>query len=158
MGGRTPRWFAVPVLKVSVLSGGVSGLPDLLCVPSCPLWLSSCFSQSRAMSAMTRDSGDSISRARKIAAPQPVIVSERRSRESNDLSRRSPLCVPLPASLSHRPTPIAPLLKAKAEPQFEKTVESLSAPLFPVFRRFNRGQFHGPFCGFTVRSAEGRNA
>jgi hypothetical protein len=32
---------------------------------------------------------------RKIAALQPVIVSERRSRESNDLYRRSPL-IPLP--------------------------------------------------------------
>jgi hypothetical protein len=31
---------------------------------------------------------------RKIAALQPVIVSERRSRESNDLYRRSPLIPP----------------------------------------------------------------
>ncbi len=33
---------------------------------------------------------------RKIAAPQPVIVSERRSRESNDLDRRSLTYTPLP--------------------------------------------------------------
>jgi len=36
------------------------------------------------MSAMTRDSDKGA--RRKIAAPQTVIVSERRSRESNDLN------------------------------------------------------------------------
>jgi hypothetical protein len=36
----------------------------------------------------------------KFAAPQPVIVSERRSRESNDLNRRSPLTSTPPPSLN----------------------------------------------------------
>jgi hypothetical protein len=39
------------------------------------------------------------------------------------------------------PTPIAPLLKAKAKPQFERPVESLSTSLFSAFQGSNRGQF-----------------
>jgi hypothetical protein len=59
---------------------------------------------------------------------------------------------------ARHPTPIAPLLKAKAKPQFERPVESLSTPLFSAFQGSNRGQFWPCFLVQGVRSAEGRGA
>jgi hypothetical protein len=44
------------------------------------------------------------------------------------------------------PTPHSALLKTKAEVQFERPVESLSAPLFPVFQPSNLGPI---FCLFS---------
>jgi len=55
------------------------------------------------------------------------------------------------------PTPLGVLLKAKAQPQFERPFKRLSTPLFYVFQASNRGQFPACFLAFTVRSAEGRN-
>jgi len=57
---------------------------------------------------------------------------------------------------ARHPTPIAPLLKANAKPQFERPVESLSTPLFSVFQGSNCGQFRPCFLVQGVRSAEGR--
>jgi hypothetical protein len=54
------------------------------------------------------------------------------------------------------PTPHGPLLKAKAEVQFDKTVIRLSKPFFPVFHGFNLAQFQPCFFVFAVQSAEGR--
>jgi DUF971 family protein len=50
------------------------------------------------------------------------------------------------------------LLKTKSQPQFERPVERLSTPFFPVLQGSNRRQFSVFFPVSTVRSAEGRNA
>jgi hypothetical protein len=46
-------------------------------------------------------------------------------------------CSPLPASLSHPPPPIRLLLQTKGERQFERTVDSLSTPLFCLYSGVN---------------------
>jgi hypothetical protein len=85
---------------------------------------------------------------RKFAAPQTVIVSERRSREPNDQDRRSPLCSPLPASLSQRPhppntfvdnkgpTPIRPSGHRAVEALFSRFSAVQSGPISACFFRF----------------------
>jgi hypothetical protein len=66
-------------------------------------------------------------------------------------------CSPLPVSFSHDPhPPIGPLLKTKAQTQFDRAVTERSKPFFRVFQGSNRGQFQPCFLALTVRSAEGR--
>ena len=54
------------------------------------------------------------------------------------------------------PPPISVLLKTKAEPQFDRTVDRTVEAFFPVFQGFNQAQFQPCFLVFTVRSAGGR--
>jgi hypothetical protein len=54
------------------------------------------------------------------------------------------------------PPPIAPLLKTKIKPQFDRAVDRTVEAFFSVFQGFNRGQFRRCFLVSTVRSAEGR--
>jgi hypothetical protein len=72
-------------------------------------------------------------RGASIAAPQIVIVSERRSRESNDPNRRSPLHGPLPASLSQTPTPHTTFVANKGQTPIRKDCRK---PVDPSFSRF----------------------
>ena len=67
-------------------------------------------------------------------------------------------CDPLPASLSHRPTPHKPLLKTIVKPQFDRAVDRAVEAFFLVFQDFNQAQFQPCFRVFTVRSAEGRKS
>jgi hypothetical protein len=84
-------------------------------------------------------------------------VSERRLPRAERPRSAEPTLQPSADVPSARhPTPIAPLLKANAKPQFERPVESLSTPLFSVFQGSNRGQFRPCFLVQGVRSAEGR--
>jgi hypothetical protein len=55
------------------------------------------------------------------------------------------------------PPPIDVLLKTKAQPQFDSTVDRAVEAFFCVFQRSNPNQFQPDFSVFTVRSAEGRN-
>jgi hypothetical protein len=55
------------------------------------------------------------------------------------------------------PTPLDVLLKTKAKPKIERTVESLSVCIFHVFQGSNRSQFRLCFLVPAVRSAEGRD-
>jgi hypothetical protein len=64
---------------------------------------------------------------------------------------------PLPVSLSHDPPPTDALLKTKAQPQFDSTVDRAVEAFFCVFPQFNLAQFQPCFFVFAVRSAEGRN-
>jgi hypothetical protein len=94
---------------------------------------------------------------RKFAAHQTVIVSERRSREPNDLDRRSPLCSPLPASLSQTPTPHRAFVENKRQsairPSGDRAVEALfscfsglqSWSISAVFSRSNCPVGRGPW-------------
>ena len=54
------------------------------------------------------------------------------------------------------PTPHSTLLKTKAKPQFERTVDRTVEGFFRVFQPSNRAQFQACFPVLTVRSAEGR--
>jgi hypothetical protein len=56
------------------------------------------------------------------------------------------------------PPPIALLLKTKAKPQFDRTVDQAVEALFGVFQPPNHDQFQHCFFVFTVRSAEGRRS
>src|SRR5579864_7116184 len=116
---------------------------------------------------ISRDSGN-VARSRlkaarrKFAAPQTVIVSERRSREPNDLDRRSPLCSPLPASFSHRPHPPNTFVDNKGptpiRPSGDRAVEALflrfsaveSGPISAFFFRFYCSVGRGSQCFHQV--------
>jgi hypothetical protein len=79
-----------------------------------------CFSDSGDYAQLNKDA------RRKIAAPQPVILKERPLLpRMKDLDRRSPLCSPLPVSLSQAPPYPAffqLLLKTNAEPEIDPCV------------------------------------
>ena len=121
---------------------------DLLCVPSCPLWFRVLFFRSRAMSAITAIPAIQISCAaqnrrastchRERAAhrgPRQARLSLAgvSSREPNDLSRRSPLCSPLPASLSQRPTPHRRFVENKSRTPIRKDCRPDGRSLFSRF-------------------------
>jgi len=54
------------------------------------------------------------------------------------------------------PTPHKVLLKAKAQPQFDRTVDRTVEAIFYVFQQSNPAQFQPDFFVSAVRSAEGR--
>jgi len=92
---------------------------------------------------------------RKIAAPQPVIVSERRSRESNDLSRRSPLCGPLLASFSHDPTPHNTFVENKDQTSIRPSGRPSGRSLFLCFLAVQSGPISALFFRFCCPVGRG---
>jgi hypothetical protein len=80
--------------------------------------------------------GIEVARRREFAAPQTVIVSERRSRESNDLIWRaapSPNWPPIPDSrVAPPPSPVVSDLPISRSPDFSRSVSSV----------FIRGKFY----------------
>ena len=93
----------------------------------------------------------------KFAAPQTVIVSDRRlpgaERSKSAKTTLQPSAC-LPRYIAH--PGVGLLLKTKAQPQFDRTVTDRSKLLFCPFHHFNLLQFHPVFLVLTVRSAEGR--